>query len=277
MTKGSAAGRAALAALVLGVAACGQKAAKLQLTPAKVTLYGKKKSAGLTATVFDKKGMPIPGLGIQWEAVKPNIATVENGVVKSVNPGKTLVTAKLEKTILSANCNVEVIDVASITLTPSRMTFAGAKGSTLKLSAEVRDSTGKLMNLHPEWNSSNPKVASVDKSGVVTSNAEGKATITASLGDFGAGTELRILFREIETFQATPETMLLRIRETQRINLMAKDKNGVTIEDPAAQWISSDPNTATCSNGAVTGVAKGAATIKVICGNHTGEVSVIVN
>jgi len=269
--------RLGLVASLLTVAACGQKPASLSITPGKLTLYGTKKTAGLTTTVLDKKGNVMQGLDPQWESSKPKVASVESGVVRALGPGKTAITARLDKPPLSATCNVEVIDVASILLSPTRMTFAAAKGAKLPLKPEVRDSAGKVVPLEPQWTSSDPKVATVDPAGVVTSVSEGKATITAQLGDYGASTELRVLFREIDTFSASPLTMLLKVGESQRITPQAKDAAGGNIEDPAAVWTSSDPKTASCVNGAVTGIAKGTATVKVQCGTHMAEVSVLVN
>lgn len=54
-----------------------------------------------------------------------------------------------------------------------------AVASQISLSAEVTDSTGKLVDLTILWSSSTPSVAGVSRAGVVTGRAAGTAVITA--------------------------------------------------------------------------------------------------
>ena len=56
-----------------------------------------------------------------------------------------------------------------------------------------------------------------------------------------------------------------------------KDLTGLVIEDAALAWTTSDPKTATVTNGAVTGVARGAARISVATSMKTLGADVLVN
>lgn len=266
------------ASLALLGAACAKKPASIRVSPTKIALYGVKRSTPLTAEVLDKKGRPMPGVKVSWESGKSSVATVDdNGAVKSVGAGKTVVTASVADPALSATCAVEVVDVASITISPSRMTVAGPKGTTVAFKAEVKNSKGNVIEVKPSWVSSDPKVATVDKDGNVASVSEGRATVTASLGEVSGAVDMRTTFREIGSFEALPLTVILKVGEQARISATAKDPAGVVIEDAAAVWASSDPKVATCVNGVVTAVAPGNATIKVQCGPKTAEVSVLVS
>jgi uncharacterized protein YjdB len=267
----------ALALSSVGLVACGRKPSEIRVTPAKVTLYGPGRTQSLKYDVFDKKGNPMPGLAASWVSDKPKIATVDaNGLVRSLSPGRTIMTASFEK--FSSSASVEVVDVDSLTVSPNRMTLVGPVGTKMALSAEVRDSKGNLSPLKLKWTSGEPAVAAVDVNGVVTAGTEGRTTVIASLGtDVSAACDVRVLHREIGAFELTPLTLILKVGETQRMTATIKDLAGLVIEDAALSWTTSDPKTATVTNGAVTGVARGAARITVATSTKTLGADVLVN
>jgi len=262
---------------VLAASACGPKPSDLRITPAKVTLYGPDHTQSLRYDIVDKKGNLMPGLTAVWVADKPRVATIDsNGLVRSVTPGRAIMTATFQK--LASSAVVEVMDVSTLSVSPSRMTLVGPAGTKMALSAEIKDTKGNPSPLKPKWLSGDPKVASVDAEGVVTAAAEGRTTIIASLGnDLSSACDVKVLNRAIAAFELTPRTLILRVGETQRITATIRDTTGVVIEDVALAWTSSDPRTATVSNGAVTGVARGTASISVATSTQTLTAEVIVN
>src|SRR2546430_13792569 len=83
-------------------------------------------------------------------------------------------------------CGVMAIPVAAVTVSPA--SAAVLRGQTLALHATVMAAGGRTLDHRAvEWSSSNPSVATVDGSGVLTSVAEGTVTVTAR-SDPGAGT-----------------------------------------------------------------------------------------
>ncbi|HTS03857.1 MAG TPA: Ig-like domain-containing protein, partial [Thermoanaerobaculia bacterium] len=171
-----------------------------------------------------------------------------------------------------------VDDVVSLNVSPARMTLVGPPGTKMGLVAELKDSKGNPANFRPKWVSGDAKVATVDPDGVVTSGGEGRTTVIASLGnDLSSASDVRVLHREISTFEVTPHTLILKVGETQRLNVTVKDASGLQIEDAALAWASSDPKTATVSNGAVTGVARGSAVITVATSSRTLSATAIVD
>jgi len=265
----------ALASLALG--ACRPTPVEIRVTPAKVTLYGPGRTQSLKYDVFDKKGNPMPGLTATWMSDKPKVASVDaNGLVLSLAAGRTIVTASFQN--FTASASVDVIDVASLTVSPNRMTLVGAPGTRMALVAEVRDAKGNLSPLKLKWISGDPKVATVDADGVVSAGAEGRTTVIASLGsDVSSACDVKVLHREIGAFELTPVTLILKVGETQKMTATIKDVTGLLIEDAALAWKTSDPKTATVTNGAVTGVARGAARISVATSMKTLGADVLVN
>jgi hypothetical protein len=267
-------------AAVLGVAValgCGSKPAELRVTPAKLTFYGAGHSQTFKFDVLDKKGRELPSVAGTWTSDKPKVATVDaNGLVRSVGPGRATLTVTARG--VSGGAAIEVVDVASLNVTPNRMTLVGPVGTKMGLVAEIKDSKGNVVPLRPKWMSGDVKVATVDADGVVTSGGEGRTTIIASLGnDQSAASDVRVLHREIATFEISPLTLILKIGETQRINAVVKDASGIAVEDAALAWASSDPKTAAVSNGAVTGVARGTVVISVATSAKTLTATAIVN
>jgi uncharacterized protein YjdB len=262
------------AALALG---CGSKPAEIRVTPAKHTFYGPGRTQTLKFEVVDKKGRPLPAVPVAWSSSKPTIASVDaNGLVRSLDPGRAILTATAEAATGSAS--VEVVDVAGLTMSPNRMTLVGPPGTKMGLLAEIKDAKGNVVNLKPKWMSGDAKVATVDANGVVTSAGEGRTTIIASLGnDQSSASDVRVLHREISTFEISPLTLILKIGETQRINATVRDASGIAIEDAALAWTSSEPRTAAVSNGAVTGLARGTAVISVATSSRTLTATAIVN
>ncbi|MDL2718437.1 MAG: Ig-like domain-containing protein [Acidobacteriota bacterium] len=270
-------GATALALASLALGACSPKPAEVRVTPAKATLFGPGRTQSLKYDVFDRKGNPMPGLTATWTSDKPKVAAVDpNGLVRSLAPGRAIVTATFQA--LSSSASVEVIDVASLTVSPARMTLVGAPGTKMALVAEVRDSRGNLSQLKLKWTSGDPKVATVDTDGIVVAGAEGHTTVIASLGnDVSAACDVKVLHREIGAFELTPLTLILKVGETQKMTATIRDVNGLVIEDVALAWTSSDPRTATVANGAVTGVTRGTARISVATSTKTLGADVLVN
>jgi len=271
--------REVAALLFLGVllSACKPKPAEVQVTPLKIQLFGKDRRASVKADVLDKKGKPVPEQNVTWESSNPKVASVEqSGTVKTVGPGRAQIVAKLGS--LSGAASIEVVDVSSMTVSPGRATLVGPAGSTLTLAVDARDSKGQPVVVRAKWATSDPKVVQVTETGLAASIGEGKATVTASLGsEFSAGSELRVMFREIASFEIAPLTLILKTGDTQRINPIVKDTTGTVIEEAVLVWTTSDPQVASVANGLVHAAGPGTATISVAAGVRSRTATVLVN
>ncbi len=265
--------------LFLGVllSACRPKPAEIRVSPLKIQLFGKDRRASVKADVLDRKGAAVPEQNPTWESTNPKVATVDaSGIVKTTGPGRAQIVAKLGS--LSAAATIEVADVASMTVNPPRATLVGPAGTTFTLTVDCRDSKGQPVTVEPKWATSDPKIVQVTDTGLVASLAEGKATVTASLGsDYSAGSELRVLFRQIASFEIAPLTLILKTGDTQRINPVLRDTTGAVVEEPALVWTTSDPKVAAVTNGAVHAEGPGTATITVAAGTRSHSATVLVN
>lgn len=263
--------------LALSAAGCARKPKEVHVTPARTVIYGLKRTFVMTAKVTDTKGREITSAQVEWSSEREKTATVDrtSGVVTAVSPGKTAIVATYQK--LVGKAGLEVVDAASITVSPLRMTIAGPPGTTGAFRAEVKSSRGALVDARPRWSSSDVKVATANIDGIVTSVGPGRTTIAATLGDIANAADLTVTVRPVAQFGASPHTLILRVGDVQGITPAAFDDSGREIPDPAVEWVSSDPKTAKVIEGKVTGLAAGAATIHATSGTRTAEVSVLVN
>ena len=151
------------------------KANKIQLSSKELYLNGNQ-YATVTPTVTPKTWAGT----VEWTSSDPNVATVSDGLVTWVAPGKCTITAKADKQ--KATCTVSCggvtassvrLDRSSVTLEVGAMTILQAETSPTNWSGNVT------------WKSSKPKIAKV-KDGVVTALKPGKCKITVQAGDVKA-------------------------------------------------------------------------------------------
>jgi uncharacterized protein YjdB len=151
----------------------------------------------LTATTRDAAGHVLTGRPLIWSA-SGGVVNVVNGVVTGTNTaaGTATVTAtSTDPGLPAGSATIVAIGHAhTVTLSPSATTLAVNSPffpSKVQLTARVVDSFGTTVTgraLH--WSTSDPTVATVDGTGIVTAvtTGVGRCTITATTTDGAAGT-----------------------------------------------------------------------------------------
>ncbi|HVE65283.1 MAG TPA: Ig-like domain-containing protein [Thermoanaerobaculia bacterium] len=271
--------RAALCLFALAVSSsCSRKPATVQVTPGKVVLYGVERGQRLTARLFDQKGQPLEeGLKATWSSSKPEVAAVdEGGRVVSKSAGNATVTVAFGN--VSAEVPVEVVDAAAIDLLPAQATLVGPAGTELPVTGVVRSSTKEPVALPLSWASSDEKVVKVSQRGLVTSVGNGKATVTARVGELEGAVEVTVLVQEIARLEVRPSTALVRVGDSQRFEVVAVMPDGTKFENAMAQFHSSNPAVATIDGGGVaSGIGPGSTTIRIELAGQATEATLIVN
>jgi uncharacterized protein YjdB len=270
-------GRVAGLLLLAAALACTRKPASIQVSPRKVLLYGIDRSQPLTARVLDGKGQPLDETKPVWSSSKSEVAEVDQGGrVVSKGEGKATIAVKVGE--LSVEVPVEVIDVATIEVVPAQATLAGPPGTTFSVSAVVKTSKNQPVALRPTWTSSNAKILTVTPEGVVTSVANGEATVTAHVGELQGSADVEVLVHDIARVDVRPATALVRIGDSQKFQVVAYGPDGGRLENPIARFHSSNPAVATIDGaGVAVGVAAGTATIRVDLAGQAAEATLIVN
>ncbi|HEX5386406.1 MAG TPA: Ig-like domain-containing protein [Gemmatimonadales bacterium] len=138
-----------------------------------------------------------------------------------------------------------LISVASLTVSTARDTLFVS--DTLRLRAESRDSSGKLLGGRVvTWSSSAPAVAMVAPNGVVTAVSPGRTTIKAASGGQSATADFTVI-RIVFKVNVVPDAVCLRQGFSTVLTLTAFDSLGQPL--PAGlrpiDWRTSDAQTVT--------------------------------
>jgi uncharacterized protein YjdB len=233
----------------------------------------------LTATPRDSSGNPLSGRVVTWSTNGAAVATVNsNGLVMGVAAGSATITATSEGQSGTAAVSVTLAPVASVSLSPASASVA--VGQTVQLTATPRDASGNALSGRVlAWSSSNPAVATVNGSGLVTGVAVGSATITAtSEGQSGSSTvSVTPAPAPVASVSVSPASASVTTGQTVQLAATPRDASGNPLTGRVVTWSTNSAAVATVnSNGLVTGQGAGTATITATSEGQSGAATVTV-
>lgn len=206
---------------------------------------------------------------VVWSSSDPSVAhVVANGqaaTVAGMKPGTAWIVA-------AATADASKRDSAWVSVTAgtlASLTISAAASSVvaftnLQVVAVAKDAAGNNVgDVSPVWSSSDPAIATVSASGLVTGKSPGTANITASLGTVTSN-PIALTVTNPEAASITLSTSLpsLMAFGTLTVLTVVKDAAGNTLSGVALTWTSSAPSIATVSSsGVVTGKSAGSVTI----------------
>ena len=239
-------------------------------------------TVGLTAvlapTVKDANGATVVDRVITWSSSDDRIATVSTaGVVRGLAPGSAVIAATSEGVTGTAVVTVVSIAVGSVTVLPSSANVQ--RGASTMLTATVKDATGAVVTDRAvTWSTSNTLIASVSATGVVTGNAVGSATISASSGGRSGSVVITVVRVPVGSVAVDPPTADLIVGQTLTITPTVRDANGIVVTDRMVTWSSSNTGVATVSSstGVVTAKSAGTATISATSEGKSATTAVTV-
>jgi uncharacterized protein YjdB len=235
-------------------------------------------TAALASTVKDANGLTVTDRIVAWSSSDDRIATVSTaGVVRGIAPGPAVISATSEGVTGTAAVTVVSIAVGSVTVLPTSANVQ--RGATTVLTATVKDVTGAVAtDRQVTWSTSNTAVASVSATGVVTGNAIGVATITASSGGRSGSAAITVVPVPVGSVTVDPATANLLAGQTIAITPTVRDANGTVVMDRVVTWSSNNTAVATVfsTTGVVTAKSAGTATISATSEGKSATASVTV-
>lgn len=225
---------------------------KIMLNKTKATVLSDK-SVKLVAKVYPKNAN---NKKLLWTSSNKRIATVEKGVVVGLRKGTVKITVKsTDGSKLSAQCVVTVKQAVK-TIKLNKTLITGSKGTKVTLKAKVTPT--KADNRIVKWQSSNKKIATVNKKGVVTVKGKGCAVIKCTSGD-GSG----VYSKSVVNNSSKAKSIKLN-KKSAKISAGLGLKLKATVKGNCKEvlWKSSNNKVATVTdNGIVKGIENGKAVI----------------
>ena len=204
-----------------------------------------------------------------WTSSNTAYATVSpKGLVTSLAPGTTTITATTEDGFKTSTCEVTVskVDVGGVGINP--LSGIIGVGETLQLNAVVSPSNAS--NPKVTWSTSDASKATVSESGEVKGVALGDVVITATTADgsFTSTCAIKVDVVHVSGVSFTESSIYIAVAESRQLNAVVSPANA---SDKSLTWSSGDDLIAFVSNtGMVKGVAAG--TVKITATTVDGNI-----
>jgi alpha-tubulin suppressor-like RCC1 family protein len=159
----------------------------------------------LTATPRDQSGAALVGPSIAWASTEEAVASVSTtGLVTAIGEGSTTITASSGGKSGSATVAitfVPVAPVASVSVLPGELSLLA--GDSRQLTATPKDELGNpLTGRSITWTTTDPSVAAVSSSGIVTAMGPGTASVAATSDGKSGNAVVSVSVLTFESFAA---------------------------------------------------------------------------
>lgn len=245
---------------------------KITLDVTSATIY-EGENLTLTATITPDNAT---NKNVSWKSSNTSVATVSNGKVTALKAGTTTITVTTEDGGKTATCNVtvneKIYSVENISLDKTSAILF--EGETLVLTATINPYNATNKNV--VWSSSNTSVATV-VDGKVAALKAGTTTITVTTEDGNKTATCDVMVNAKVTSVSLDKTEVELTEGDTHILTATINPDNATNKNVI--WSSSNASVATVSNGKVTAVKAGTATITVTTedGGKTATCRVMVN
>ena len=234
-------------------------------------------SLPLQALIRDANGNPVVDRTILWSTSDSGIARVSaEGVVTGIGVGTVKIAASVQGRSATATLLVTARPVASIMVNPPSPSIL--VGGQLQLSSTTLGESGDvLFGRSVFWSTSNPLVASIDNTGLLTGLSPGATTITATSESRSASAGVSVLPVPVATVQISPALDTVVVGQTTQLTAVSRDSIGTPFADRPIAWSSSNASIATVSaSGLVVGTAAGTITVSASTEGKSGTARIVV-
>ncbi|MEO6443754.1 MAG: Ig-like domain-containing protein, partial [Gemmatimonadaceae bacterium] len=255
----------------------GGSVGRIEVTPSTLSLaVGDARS--LSARVLDDAGNPLADRRVFWAAQDPQIATVtQSGIVTGIAPGNAQIGVSSGGKSTVVPVIVSSRPVSLVRVTPSAANVQA--GATVTLTAQALDAAGATVAGRVViWTTSNPAIATVTSTGVVTGVSAGNATISATVDDVVGSGLVTVQPVPVQAIALTPSSGALIVGRQLQLIATLTDAVGNAIPGRITTWSSSSPAIASVSStGLVTALARGNAVITASAEGKSATASITVS
>ena len=211
---------------------------------------------------------------VVWSSSQNSIATVDkNGSVTAIAEGKAVIkaTAGGKTGSCEVTINKKYIPVISVTVEKSSLELI--EGDKKQINAQVypEDATNNIVL----WKSTSPSIATVDKDGTIEAVSKGNTYIVASADNITDTCFVTVFPKTIPVESISLDITEMSLKESESKQLVATIFPD-NASDKTVKWESSNNSVVSVSNGKVTGLLEGKATIFAIAGEKQAQCNVEV-
>jgi len=226
-----------------------------------------------TATVQlrDDRGVALNGRPVTFASSNATVASVTDaGVITALAVGNTTITATSEGKSAAASLTVIQPPVAAVTVTLPQTTIA--PGATAQTQVVLRDAGGRTLTGRPvTYGTTNPAVATVNGSGLVTAIAPGVAVITASSeGQTGQVTVQVLVPVASVLFNGSTR---VKVGDTYTYTVTARAADGTVLDRPVAFGVRETARAQMTLGGVLTPLQTGNITMVALIDGNEWEAS----
>ena len=266
----------------------GQEAASVAFADSVFTLTAINDSLLLTAVVKDSSGTVIANRDVWWDNEDWDVAGIEDSgsgsdrvhYVIARQPGTTTVTGITNGMggDVKGTTKIKVQQIAAtLTMSTDSLDFT-AFGDTTTVTATGVDRRGyDIVSPTFVWSSSATNVATVSAAGLVTSVADGSATLTAVSDSITRVVAVEVGQRASIISMSDTLLTYTSVSGTAQLSAVVKDQAGTVMGSAPVTWASSDTTVATVSStGLMTVKGSGAASVTATSDQAVGSTAVSV-
>jgi len=217
---------------------------------------------------------------VSWASAPPSVASIsQSGLVWGKLSGSATVTARSGTVAASDSLTVSPAVMISIAVNPQ--TVSVAKGAAQQLNAIATFSDGSQQNItnSATWSIAPSGIAIVSAAGMVTAQAIGSATITASSASLTGRGALNVSPAVLVSIALTPQGVSVPKGSAQQLSSIAVFSDGTQQNVTGSTiWSVAPPNIATVSpTGTFTAQAAGSATVIASFASMSGSDTLTVS
>ena len=232
----------------------------------------------LAADVSTATGRVLPARAIRWTSTDTHFATVSSaGLVVGAAAGSAQIIGAVSNLADTLALNVASAAISALSITPAAPSIAS--GSTVQFAAHATDADGNtLTGRAVGWSSSDPHIAAVTTSGLVTGGVAGTATITATSEGKTATATIVIAAGALKNIAVVPGSLGLVAGTTQQLSVTLTDGASNILPPQSVTWSSSSSSIGTVSSsGLVSALRAGSAIITAAANGVAGSATLAVS
>jgi hypothetical protein len=250
--------------------------ARLVITPANPSMIAGD-TLRLFAQALDSAGRPVEGARIKFSPAGARFegSVDSTGLVRSGSTGT--IPVSVVAMVTGARPSVQRVEVRMVAGPAARLSLAPqvsklVVGQRIRINTQVFSAAGDERIGDPlTWRSSANGIVRVERSGLITAVAPGRATLTATSGSASQALAIQVIPNTVATLEVTAPAGEARQGDVIRFALTARDSRGRPVSGLTPTWSFTPGQGMIDPDGAFVGYQAGTYVVTANLGNRSAE------